>query len=72
MVPASRKYNSPVLPSVILLGIPGMRVIRCFLFAIGCRSWNSGDDRFTLNVTRIGIIYLRFSLIGGSMVVACL
>eukprot|EP00978_Attheya_sp_CCMP212_P034904 scaffold149115_cov41-Attheya_sp.AAC.3 len=35
--------------------ITGMWVVRCF-FAIGCRLWTSGDDRLTLNVTRIGII----------------
>eukprot|EP00978_Attheya_sp_CCMP212_P025626 scaffold82791_cov49-Attheya_sp.AAC.3 len=65
--------NSPVLPSVIIiLGIPGMRVVRCFFdIGIGCRSWNSGDDRLTLNVTRIGIIYRSalFTHAGGSMLV---
>jgi hypothetical protein len=52
-----------------MLGIPGMRVVRCF-FAIECRSWTSGDARLTLNVTRIGIIY-RSALFThrGSMVV---
>jgi hypothetical protein len=39
----------------MMLRIPGMWVVRCF-FAIGCRLWTSGDDRLTLNVTRIGII----------------
>eukprot|EP00978_Attheya_sp_CCMP212_P028617 scaffold99334_cov56-Attheya_sp.AAC.4 len=45
---------SPVLPSVIRT--PRRSFVRCF-FAIGCRSWTSGNGRLTLNVTRIGIIY---------------